>query len=424
MQSNQCEKLKNDYYIASVFTSIKSLSEAKCKFDKPYTVSLAFAFVKMAAKVFGSCVEDGIVGIVDNPSDNRAYSLSIHLYGFIGVEITHNSSGFEAKLRYGGKDCRLVPINSAAKIWPDPEAKSFLRFVKGEVGLRLPSNSTWRQKPFTSLSLFDTPNVAIEDEPSMMERAKRLSTALSRNFASSISEMSIKGMIESPNQYREFSCLCIYIGFLQLTLYCQPYAFSAFVSHGLDVCASELCTFYGSFDAINWDDFCRRLKPRLDAFIPRKYRKVWEQIGTDYRNDIPGVAMTLDAPVPPAPAPPEAVAFFAMLAAGMGPRVSGFETVEQSANAFTVFFNAYDHFACRADWRDGRLQTRIVFDRPGVDGTCLVVEACQPWAEIDFSRYVAAVRARLELRLPDRFLAARGWLADNGLFAKIKRLWN
>ena len=421
MQSDQCVKFKNVHYSASVFTDIDSLSEAKFKFDKSYTVSLAFAFVKMAAKVLGPCVENGVVGIVGDPSDKRAYTLSIKLYELIRVELTHTSAGFAAMLDYGNG--KLVSINSA-KIWPDSEAKAFLRFVKHDVRLRLPNNSTWRRKPFAPRVLFDTSNVAATDDPAMAEHAERLSAALTRNFASSISEMSIKGMIESPRQFREFSCLCVYADFLQFTLECQPYAFGAFISQGVNVCVREFCSLKDGLEAVDWDDFCRRAKPRLDAFIPRKYLKVWPRIGTDYRNAVPGAATTLDAPLPPLPAAPGAAAFLAMLNAGMGTRVSGVETVKQTDEAFTVFFNAYDHFACRADWRDGRLQTRIVFDRPGVDGTCLVVEACQPWAEIDFSRYVAAVRARLELRLPDRFLAVRGWLADNGLFAKIKRLWN
>ena len=305
-------------------------------FGNPYTASLACEFVRLAAKCLGSCVNDGYVVIMDETKDQRAYYLQFWLYEVAEVIISHTTQGFSCHLCYDGEHGRKVALYSVITIWPDEKVKAMLRFVRRDVKRRFPSElfPVLRKSPINSLKVGKPRLLApLEMPPTMAEQAETFRTAIQRNFPHAISSWITWNIIEGGGPHSGFCCTCVYANFLPIGFSFEPYSFYASITYGYDTricglsCVCDICDYEGRIDIIDWDDFCRQIKARLDAFIPIKYLKVWQRIGTDYSNEIPGAAMALDAPIPDAPDAPAPDAFLAMLAAGMGPRGSGFETL-------------------------------------------------------------------------------------------------
>lgn len=73
--------------------------------------------------------------------------------------------------------------------------------------------------------------------------------------------------------------------------------------------------------------------------------------------------------------------------------------------AFSVEFEAYSYFPIRMNYDKGRFGCCIVFGNKGI-----VLENSQKWwEEADFDAFLNGLQQEIELRIPDKFLEAKGW---------------
>ena len=80
---------------------------------------------------------------------------------------------------------------------------------------------------------------------------------------------------------------------------------------------------------------------------------------------------------------------------------------DESHAAFRVDFKAYDYFWVFANYDRG------VFGCSIRQGEALFIplnSSYQWWEKTDFTHYFEELQSELELRIPDKFLRARGWL--------------
>lgn len=74
--------------------------------------------------------------------------------------------------------------------------------------------------------------------------------------------------------------------------------------------------------------------------------------------------------------------------------------------AFSVEFEAYNYFSIRMNYDKGRFGCCISFGSKGIS-----LENSQKWwEEADFDVFLKELQEEIELRIPDKFLKARGWL--------------
>lgn len=79
---------------------------------------------------------------------------------------------------------------------------------------------------------------------------------------------------------------------------------------------------------------------------------------------------------------------------------------DSSHRAFSVEFEAYGYFPIRMNYDKGRFGCCIVFGDKGIP-----LENSQKWwDEADFDLFFKELQEELELRIPDKFLKAHGWL--------------
>lgn len=74
--------------------------------------------------------------------------------------------------------------------------------------------------------------------------------------------------------------------------------------------------------------------------------------------------------------------------------------------AFSVEFNAYDYYPIIFNYDMGRIGFNICY---GVKRIGLK-SSQKWWDEVDFDIFFKELKEELEIRIPDKFLKARGWL--------------
>ena len=73
---------------------------------------------------------------------------------------------------------------------------------------------------------------------------------------------------------------------------------------------------------------------------------------------------------------------------------------------FSDEFKAYDYFPVRITYEKGRFGCSIVYG----DKLISLQNSQQWWDEADFDLFFKELQTELELRIPDKFLEAHGWL--------------
>ena len=74
--------------------------------------------------------------------------------------------------------------------------------------------------------------------------------------------------------------------------------------------------------------------------------------------------------------------------------------------AFSIDFEAYNYFVIRLNYDKGRFGCNIIF------GEKLIAlnNSQEWWDEADFDVFFMELQKELELRIPDKYLQAHGWL--------------
>lgn len=86
----------------------------------------------------------------------------------------------------------------------------------------------------------------------------------------------------------------------------------------------------------------------------------------------------------------------------------GIEGVNDDLNhrAFSITFKAYNYFVIRLNYDRGRFGCCIDFGEYGIG-----LENSQKWWDTaDFDIFFEELKQEIELRIPDKFLKAKGWL--------------
>lgn len=74
--------------------------------------------------------------------------------------------------------------------------------------------------------------------------------------------------------------------------------------------------------------------------------------------------------------------------------------------AFSIEFIAYDYFPIRLNYDKGRFGCCIMYGKSAID----LHNSQKWWDEADFDIFFDELKEELELRIPDKFLKAHGWL--------------
>ncbi|MBQ8527083.1 MAG: hypothetical protein IJ429_01295 [Lachnospiraceae bacterium] len=102
--------------------------------------------------------------------------------------------------------------------------------------------------------------------------------------------------------------------------------------------------------------------------------------------------------------------FIEMAKEKMGDRLSDFKIVDVQDDPnhrwFSVLFIAYDYYPIRLNYSMGRFGCCIPIGKKGAD-----LDNSQKWWDTaDFDVFFDELQIQLELRIPDKFLAAKGWI--------------
>ena len=74
--------------------------------------------------------------------------------------------------------------------------------------------------------------------------------------------------------------------------------------------------------------------------------------------------------------------------------------------AFSITFKAYNYFVIRLNYSKGRFGCCIDFGEYGIS-----LDNSQKWWDTaDFDVFLEELKQEIELRIPDKFLKAKGWL--------------
>ena len=86
----------------------------------------------------------------------------------------------------------------------------------------------------------------------------------------------------------------------------------------------------------------------------------------------------------------------------------GIENVIDDPNhrAFSITFKAYNYFVIRLNYSKGRFGCCIDFGEYGIS-----LDNSQKWWDpADFDVFLEELKQEIELRIPDKFLKAKGWM--------------
>ena len=86
----------------------------------------------------------------------------------------------------------------------------------------------------------------------------------------------------------------------------------------------------------------------------------------------------------------------------------GIENVIDDPNhrAFSITFKAYNYFVIRLNYNKGRFGCCVDFGEYGIS-----LDNSQKWWDTaDFDVFFKELKQEIELRIPDKFLKAKGWL--------------
>ena len=105
-----------------------------------------------------------------------------------------------------------------------------------------------------------------------------------------------------------------------------------------------------------------------------------------------------------------AIQFNKMAREKMGEKVAGFcvFNVNDDVNhrEFSIDFEAYNYFVVRLNYENGRFGCCIVFG----DKSIALDNSQEWWDEANFNIFFSELQRELEMRIPDKFLKAHGWL--------------
>lgn len=105
-----------------------------------------------------------------------------------------------------------------------------------------------------------------------------------------------------------------------------------------------------------------------------------------------------------------AIQFNAIAREKMGDKVDKFciFNVNDDVNhrAFSVDFEAYSYFVIRLNYDKGRFGCNILFGEKMI----ALNNSQEWWDEADFDVFFMELQKELELRIPDKYLQAHGWL--------------
>ncbi len=105
-----------------------------------------------------------------------------------------------------------------------------------------------------------------------------------------------------------------------------------------------------------------------------------------------------------------AVSFSRMAREKLEGKVSGFciFNVNDDVNhrEFSVDFIAYNYFPVRLNYEKGRFGCCISYGEKSIS----LENTQQWWDEADFDLFFKELQSELELRIPDKYLSAHGWL--------------
>ncbi len=94
----------------------------------------------------------------------------------------------------------------------------------------------------------------------------------------------------------------------------------------------------------------------------------------------------------------------------MGDKVDKFciFNVNEDVNhrAFSIDFEAYNYFPIRLNYDKGRFGCNIIF----CEKMIALNNSQEWWDEADFDVFFMELQKELELRIPDKYLQAHGWL--------------
>ena len=79
---------------------------------------------------------------------------------------------------------------------------------------------------------------------------------------------------------------------------------------------------------------------------------------------------------------------------------------DESHRSFSIEFNAYDYFPVIFNYDMGRMGYNICFG----DRMIELENSQKWWDEADFNILFAELQKELELRIPDKYIQANGWL--------------
>ena len=79
---------------------------------------------------------------------------------------------------------------------------------------------------------------------------------------------------------------------------------------------------------------------------------------------------------------------------------------DMNHKSFSVEFNAYDYFAIIFNYDMGRIGYSICYGKR----TIPLDNSQKWWDEADFTTLFQELQSELELRIPDKYLSAHGWL--------------
>lgn len=78
---------------------------------------------------------------------------------------------------------------------------------------------------------------------------------------------------------------------------------------------------------------------------------------------------------------------------------------DSNYRAFSVEFEAYNYFPVRINYDKGRVGSCIIFGEKKMS-----LENSQKWwDETDFDKFFKELQSEIELRIPDKYLEAKGW---------------
>ena len=79
---------------------------------------------------------------------------------------------------------------------------------------------------------------------------------------------------------------------------------------------------------------------------------------------------------------------------------------DSSHRAFSITFKAYNYFVIRLNYNKGRFGCCVDFGEYGIS-----LDNSQKWWDTaDFDVFFKELKQEIELRIPDKFLKAKGWL--------------